>query len=112
MRITSIAHRLSRLAVVVATLVTTLLAAPALWPGARLASAAGLEHRQGSARAKSPVNPGAAPTPAPGTPAEAARFAEREQKDASLGGFEGCSRISTTTVIIILLLVIILVLLL
>jgi hypothetical protein len=111
MRITSFAHRLSMLAAVV-TALATVVAAPALWPGARPARAAGLEHRQETTRATSPLAPGAAPTPAPGTPAEAARLAEREQKDSALGGFEGGARISTTTVIVILLLVIILILLL
>jgi hypothetical protein len=101
MRITSFAHRLSMLAVVV-TALATVVAAPA----------AGLEQRQETTRATSPLDPGAAPTPAPGTPAEAARLAEREQKDSALGGFEGGARISTTTVIVILLLVIILILLL
>jgi hypothetical protein len=62
------------------------------------------------------VTESSAPVPnpggTPGTPADAKRFADREQQAAALAQFEAGARISTTTVIVILLLVIILLLLL
>jgi hypothetical protein len=101
MRTTSFAHRLSTLAIIVACTVG--------WPAARLCHA-----RVTAVTTTTPGNPGAAPTstPAPATPSEAARYADRERQDGSLAEFEGGARISTTTVIIILLLVIILLILL
>jgi hypothetical protein len=92
----------------------TVVALVAVWffPGAGARAA---QRPSDLVRAAAPVAKVAALTPggAPGTSAEAARYAEREQQQASaLAEFEAGSRISTTTIIIILLLVIIILILL
>lgn len=102
MRTASLLHRPIIIAIIVA------------WfcPGVSEARVADPGHPSSRTAASSPAAAASRSGGTPGTPAEAARYAEREQQAVGLERFEGGARISTTTVIIILLVVIILVLLL
>jgi hypothetical protein len=108
MRTSSFAHRLTRVAIVIACWLAAVISNGPAHAADRLRRI----EAPAAAPTSSPASSGTSSAGRPATPGEAARFAERERQDSSLAQFEGGARISTTTLIIILLLVIILLILL